>query len=242
VVIGASRAARFWPDDEAVGRRLWFTTPDGTAQPFVVVGIVNDLPESRPGLEPRDAYLPFAHRPSISPVGVVARAGDDGGQLAARIRQAFRTELPETGFLSVRSIRQELDERLASASVSARAYSVLGLLVFLIAMGGLCGLSAHLAAVRRREIGIRRALGATPAMLCRMLHSEHAYILTKGVAIGCLAGVCIASLLLRSHPTLRLFDPVGITAVAGVLYVAGLVGAVAPFLRTMREGTVQLKE
>jgi len=61
-------------------------------------------------------------------------------------------------------MREELDEQLGAATFWARMYGAIGVLVFIVAMGGLYGLSAHLAALRQREIGIRRALGATTTM------------------------------------------------------------------------------
>jgi hypothetical protein len=241
-IVGATTADRFWPGDDAIGKRLWFTTQDGAARPFVVVGVAEDLPRRDDWREPRDAYLPLAHRPAYAAVGIVARASEDGARLADRLRDVYRADLPGTGLLSVRSMRAELDDRLAAASFSARSYSLLGVLVFIVALGGLYGLSAHLAALRRREIGIRRALGATTVMLCRMLHGEQRRMLVLGVGVGCLAGLFVASLLLRHFPTLRLFDPITLAAVAAALYAAGLAGALAPFVRTMRSATMTLRD
>ena len=242
-IVGVSTATSFWPGDDAVGKRLWFTGRDGVARPFVVIGVAEDLPRhAGDRREPRDDYLPLAHRPAYEPVGIVARASEDGIRLAERLREAYRERLPDTGLLHVRSMREELDDRLAAASFSARIYSLLGVLVFIVAMGGLYGLSAQLAALRRREIGIRRALGATTVMLCRMLHGEHSRMLALGVGSGCLAGLFVASLLLRYFPTLRLWDPAAVVAVAGALYAAGLSGALAPFVRAMGSATMTLRD
>ncbi len=242
-VVSAMAAAQLWPGDEAVGRRLRFTRRDSDNQMFIVVGVVEDV---APMLGHRralgDIYVPFAHRPASRAVGIVARANDDGAQLAARVRDAYRTELPDTGFLHVRSMREELDELLGAATFWARMYGTVGVLVFIVAMGGLYGLSAHLAALRRREIGIRRALGATTTTLCRMLHHEHSRMLATGVGIGCLGGLFLASLILRYFPTLRLWDPLSLALVAATLYAVGLTGALAPFVRTMRSAVVQLRE
>lgn len=242
-IVSATAAARLWPNADIVGRRLWRRQSDGSSRSFVVIGVTTDIPPtSGERLEPRDIYLPVAHRPSWQSVGIVARASDDGVQLAARVRDAYRAQLPDTGFLHVRSMRQDLDDRLSAASFWARTYGVLGLLVAIVAMGGLYGLSAHLAILRRREIGIRKALGATTTMLCRMLHHEHSRMLARGVGIGCAGGLFLASLLLRYFRTLQLWDPASLVLVAGTLYLAGLIGALAPFVGTMRDATVSLKD
>lgn len=246
-VVSTTAAARLWPDLDPLSRRLWIPKDDGTREAFVVVGVADDAPMSElerrgPRDEARDVYLPLVHRrPGWRPVGILARSHDDGSRLAERIRGAYRLQLPETGLLSVRSVREELDTRLEGAAFSARAYSVIGGLVFIVAMGGLYGLSAHLAALRRREIGIRRALGATPVMLCRMLHTEHRRMLGLGVGIGTLAGIFLASLILRWFPTLDLWDPWSLIVVASTLYAAGLAGALLPFVRAMRDTTIALR-
>jgi hypothetical protein len=90
-------------------------------------------------------------------------------------------------------------------------------------------------------MGIRRALGATPGMLCRMLHAEHRRMLGLGVGIGAMAGIFLASLILRWFPTLDLWDPWSLIVVATTLYAAGLAGALLPFLRTMRSATIALR-
>ena len=124
----------------------------------------------------------------------------------------------------------------------ARILVVLGLIVFLVAMGGLYGLMSYLAAMRQREIGIRKALGATTAALCRMLAHESSRMLVTGIALGVLGGLCLGSFWVRPGTTFRLIDPVAIATVGCGLYLAGLFGAIAPFVRTMREATVRLKD
>jgi putative ABC transport system permease protein len=246
-VVSTTAATRLWPDLDPLGRRLWVRQDDGTREAFVVVGIAGDAPlsdaERRGGRrEARDVYFPLLHRREWRPVGILARShDDDGGRLAERLRDAYRLQLPDTGLLSVRSVREELDSRLESAAFSARAYSTIGGLVFIVALGGLYGLSAHLASLRRREMGIRRALGATPVMLCRMLHAEHRRMLGLGVGIGALGGIFLASLILPWFPTLDLWDPWSLIVVASTLYAAGLAGALLPFIRTMRSAAIALR-
>ena len=242
-VVSAVAAARLWPESDALGRRLRFTRHDSDGPLFIVVGIVDDE-ATAPGArrELGDIYVPFAHRPASSPVGIILRGSGDSVQLAERARESYRTQLPDTGFLHVRSMREEFAERLGAATFWGRMYGLLGVLVLIVAMGGLYGLSAHLAALRRREIGIRRALGATTTTLCRMLHHEHSRMLAMGVGSGCLAGLFFASLILRYFPTLSLWDPIALGVVASTLYVAGLAGALAPFMRTMRAASIALKD
>jgi putative ABC transport system permease protein len=115
------------------------------------------------------------------------------------------------------------------------------LIVFVVAMGGLYGLMSYLATMRRREMGIRKALGATSMALCRMLVRESSSMLGAGVGLGLLGGLMIGSFFVRNS-NFRLLDPVAIAGVAVFLYAAGLVGAMAPYVRTMREVTARLRD
>ena len=66
-------------------------------------------------------------------------------------------------------------------------------------------------------------------------------MLGLGVGIGALAGIFLASLVLRWFRTLDLWDPWSLVVVASTLYAAGLAGALLPFLRTMRSATIALR-
>lgn len=209
-----------------------------------VIGVVTDV-EVRPGRsvdEPRAVYLPLAHRNRRSNVALVARSVTDAGPLADQLRTSLQHAVPDTGFLSVRTLEQEFYERTAPPPSLPRVFGVLGFIVFAVAIGGLYGLMSYLAAMRRREMGIRKALGATTLALCRMLAHESSRMLIAGVVIGIVGGLFLGSLWIRPGSTFRLLDPVAIFSVAGFLYLAGLVGAIAPFVRTMRARTVSLKD
>src|SRR5690606_25527461 len=103
------------------------------------------------------------------------------------------------GLLSVRTLQAELYERSAPPSFYPRVLTALGLLVFIVAMGGLYGLMSYLAVMRRREIGIRRALGATSLTLCRMLTHETSTVLLIGLGLGLVTAVAIGMLFVTEH-------------------------------------------
>ena len=242
-VVSRAAAARFWPGMDPIGRRLWLRRQDQSRLELVVIGEAADVESDglRRGPETPDVYLPLSHRDERSRVGLLASGVRGNAPLGQLLEASLQRALPETALLSVRSLEQELYERFAPPPFIPRILAVLGLIVFVVAIGGLYGLMSYLATARRREIGIRKALGATTAMLCRMLAGESSRILVAGVAIGILGGLFLGALFLSRVEAFRLFDPVAIFAVAGALYVAGLIGAIAPFVRAMRDRTVQLR-
>lgn len=242
-VVSATAAARLWPDADAMGQQFRFVGPQGKGTLFTVVGIVDDLsPSSRERTHFGELYVPLGFRPVGLPVGIVSVTDSGGTPLTDRLRNVFREHLPETGILHVRTMRDELTAQRTGETFWSRAYGTIGILVFIVALGGLYSLSAHLAVLRRREIAIRRALGATPLMLCGMLHREHRRMLVTGIGVGCLGGLLIAWLMANYFPTIRVWDPITIVAVAATLYLTGLAGALLPFVGAMRDPVVRLRD
>ena len=251
-VVSDTAARKFWPSMDPIGRRMWVQRTRETALEILVIGVVTDSPWRSGARATRreDVYLPFAHRPDdlafsrrldISGAALITLGDGDADRRLDLFRSSLQRAFPDTGFVSVRTTRQEMAERLAPPTPIARVVGVLGLIVFVVAMGGLYGLMSYLATMRRREMGIRKALGATSMALCRMLVRESTPMLGAGVGIGLLGGLMIGSFFVRSS-NFRLLDPVAIAGVAAFLYAVGLVGATAPYLRTLREVTARLRD
>ncbi len=244
-IVSETAARRFWPTLDPIGRRLEIAR--GAERPLeaLVIGVVSDgeveSGSHDRGAEPRDVYLPITFRPRGKSVALLMRADHDAGVLADRLRLSLQQALPDVGFLSIQSLAQNLYERHAPPPYLTRIFWTLGLLVFAVAIGGLYALMSYLAAMRRREFGVRKALGATTATLCRMLVRESSRVLVPGALVGIAGGLLLGSFLV-GHTTFRLVDPAAIVAVAGFIYVTGLACAIAPFVRTMLERNVALRE
>jgi len=251
-LLSETAARRFWPGLDPIGRRIGVQQTSETRLDVLVIGVVADAAGLSGAREstPEDVYLPFAHRPNdvgvalrpnTSSLALVTIGDGDADRRLDLFRSVLQQAFPDTGFVSIRTLRQEIAQRSAAPVSIGRVIGVLGLIVFIVAMGGLYGLMSYLATMRRREIGIRKALGATSAALCKMLVRESAPMLGAGVGLGLIAGLMIGSLFVRS-PNFRLLDPVAIAGVAVFLYAAGLVGAIAPYVRTLREVGARLRD
>ena len=250
-LVSDTAARRFWPHLEPIGRRIWVEQRGKTALEALVIGVVADSPGTPSVRETRqDVYLPFTHSPDDGPLArhsdtsraalVILGDGDANHRLDL-FRSSLQRAFPDTGFVSVRTLRQEILERSRPPASTARVIGLLGLIVFVVAMGGLYGLMSYLATMRRREMGIRRALGASGMALARMLVRESSPMLGAGIGLGLLGGLMIGSFFVRS-PNFRLLDPVAIAGVAVFLYAAGLVGATAPYVRTVRQAALRLRD
>jgi ABC-type antimicrobial peptide transport system permease subunit len=189
----------------------------------------------------RDIFLPFGSWADSS-VGVIAR-GDGPAQTAADILRATAVRLePPVGLLSVRTLDDELAGTVAAARLMGQVLAGLGLIGLFIAMAGLYGITAQLATQRRKELGIRKALGATDSALCSMLIRESAVTLLLGIVPGLLLGQLTAWSLRHSFPTLEPFDWMALTLVPLVVFLAGVSSALLPFLQVLRNSYAPLRE
>jgi putative ABC transport system permease protein len=241
-VISESVAATFWPGRDPLGRSLWFPTAAGPGEPIQVIGVVRDaqVDASDPSLR-RDVFLPVGFRTEPS-VAIVARGvGPATAALDTLRASAVRME-PHVGLLSSRTLEEELAGSVGAARLMGEVLGTLGLIGLFIAVAGLYGVTAQLAAQRRREIGIRKALGASNMKLCTMLMAESVRTLVLGIVPGILLGQLVAVSLRRSFPNLEPLDGEAFVGVSVVLLVTCLLGAVVPFWRTIRDSWAPLRE
>jgi predicted permease len=209
-----------------IQQRPSFTVDDGMSGPLVSLPLV-----LIPAAQTTDAYFRTAHI-WFSPVWTI-RARDAGGGAAA-LRQAIAGADPQLPISGVRN----MSDVMADATTEQRLLMTLvallaGAAVFLAAIG-VYGVIAHSVAERRREFGIRIALGATPGRAVRAVTRGGILLAAAGSAGGVLLSIPAASLvrsfLWRVDPA----DPVTYAGVGVVLLVVATAASVLPALTLLR--------
>jgi len=247
VVINESLAARLWPEGDPLGKRL--TTggfnhpqdgrPRGDARlivrldpiepgSHVVVGVVRDAPYA----DLRHQHEPFLFRPGRAPTILVRTSGPAvalARSAAAAVKQLDANLIVEA---ALPAGRVEQDREAGRRLISAAAG--IGGLALLIALGGVAAIASHSVALRKREIGIRMALGARRADAVALI-VRHA--LTP-VAIGAIAGLAIAALgsrvLVSQLYGVSPLDPASFAGAAAFLLSAAAAAAWLPARRAAR--------
>jgi predicted permease len=221
VIVSASAAARYWPGRSAIGQRLVVATQRNPPAPTelrwqTVVGVAGDV-RYRGLLDPRlDIYLPAAQS-TMRVKDVVLRATGDPELAIARIRAMARELDPGVFIGDVVSMRDVLARESAPWRFAMRLLTFFGGLAAVLATVGLVGVVWLIVAMRRRELGVRAALGATPARLRTQVLADAAW--TAGVAtlaglLGALAlGRAVAGFLVgtTAHDALSLIAAVTVT-------------------------------
>ena len=221
-VVSQSFAEARWPGREAVGRFIQFGNMDGDPRGFRVVGVVGDVRELSPEAPPGPLfYVDYRQRPGHgSRVSlVVDGGGPDLGVTAQRIARELEPAAP----LQVRMVADTFDAALSGRRFNLLLIAVFGATALGLAVLGTYGLISYLVAQRRREIGIRLALGADTSSVVWLVARRAALLALAGVVIGCGAALLLRQLvdglLFSVSPT----DPA--TLAGAILVTAGAVVA-----------------
>ena len=233
VVVNQTLARRYWPDGSAVGRFLRLNGPEGP--PLEIVGIAQD--GKYRGLDEAQQpylYLPLAQDYRADATLVVRAEGEPRALLPA-LREAVRALDPEMPLYDVKTLEELLAGRALLTPRFGTAFAAtFAALALVLAMVGLYGVVAYGVASRAREIGIRLALGASPARLRGMVLAEGARLCLAGAALGLLAALALSRLFASLLFGVSAVDPATFAAVPAGLVLAALLAAYLPSRRATR--------
>ena len=237
VVINDATARRFWPGQNPVNKVIHLGG-DASAPAATIVGVVGDvrqrdLTTALATSEP-DVYFPLAQRTPGS-VDVVLRAAQSPEMLAGGVRRVLASLDPTIPLFGVERLEELLARQTAPSRFASTVLGVFGLAALLLTGIGLYGVLAFIVALRRREIGIRMALGASHERVARSVVWQGMRV----IGIGLVAGSVTAWVLTRWIAS-QLF---GITAHDPAVFVAApltllLVATVASWLPARRAAEV----
>jgi predicted permease len=236
-------AQHFWPGQDAVGKRLYQSddinnigkiTPD--TRFFVVVGILRnvELTSLTPSLAPVGVYyFPYTQEPSSSLV-ITVRAERNANALEGAIRNTIAAIDREIPVFNAQTMEERLDSALVPRRVPMLIGAVFGLVALFLAAVGIYGVLAYQVSQRRREIGIRMALGSTTGSILGLVVRDGLTITAIGLAVG-LAGLVALTRLIRGLLYgVRPADPVVILVVALLLAVVAMIATLIPARRAAR--------
>jgi predicted permease len=242
VIVNESLARRYWPDTNPVGQRMLvgaFKGQTRSGQPpvaFEIVGVVGDIRERGPALPVRRTmYLPAEPSAGASTF-VLAGARVS----AAEIRAAVTRTDARLPFPAIESLDDRLGARLAADQFLANLMMTFAGVTMGITAIGIYGVVSLVVRSRRRDLGIRLALGAAPRRVVRQVTCDGFLPVAIGLAIG-LVGASQASTILASrlHDTSPT-DPRAFAAVAVVLLVTGALASWLPARRVARIDAVEV--
>jgi predicted permease len=234
VIINQSMAKKYWPNEDAVGKRFTFSDTPKEEDWFRIVGIVGDVKDtpSSPSAEPA-FWWAHLQQPN-SDMTVVIRANSDPRMLVDALRDQVKKLDPSLAVANVRLMDQVADESIATPRF---AFSLVGLfagLAIILAAIGTYGVISYSVSQRIPEFGLRLALGAPPRDVLRMVLAQAARLAVTGAVVGVVVALALARVLRSMMYNVSPGDPVTFVSVSLMVIAIALVACYLPARRAAK--------
>ena len=234
VIVNEALAQRYWPADNALGKRIALNNPAGPPRWRMIVGIVGDIRHR--GLdEPArpEFYLPHAQEPY--PLMVLAvRSARISSDLVSAIREKIHSLNPSLPLAKVRTLKRIVADSTAPRRLIVVLVGTFASVAVLLTSVGFYGVMSYLVLERKQEIAVRMALGAQPRSIFWLLAAPSFRLLLLGTAVGLLAAACTSPLLIPLLYDVAPFDPGTVLYVLAFLVMATLLATYIPIRRATR--------
>ena len=234
VIVNETLAARLWPGEQAIGKRLVMPGQKTTVR--TVVGVARDS-KYLAAFEGQMPYLywPMTQDPSSLRSVHVRVTGSPSAFLPALAREVHALD-PEVPLADVLTMREALDGSMGVLMfrLGAMQAATMGGLGLLLAMIGVYGVVSYSATQRTREIGIRLALGAPPRAIGRLVIGQGAGLVAGGIIAGLAAAALVSRALSRFFYFVGATDAPTFAGVTLLLAIIALVACYLPARRAMR--------
>ncbi len=238
-VISQRMAARYWPNEDAIGRRVRSLGSSGPDPWRTVIGVVGDVHEAEDPYE--TWYVPYAQDAAGALAGnlvFVARVRGDG-VTEDRVRRTVASVDPTLAVGDVFPATLVHAESIAGERFTTRLIGAFALAGLLMAAIGIYGVLAYTVARRTREIGVQLALGASPGAILRTVLRYGSTLVAVGLVLGILGAFSMIRVLRSAVPELSVVDPTTMAIAIAVLTAVALLASYVPARRAMRADPIQ---
>ncbi len=235
VLVNQTMARTFWKGESPIGRRV---RPGGPDTPWMtIVGVVRDVKQG--GLEAKTGtelffnleQLPRVAGFAYSQMNIVMRTTLPLSSISSQVQQAVAAMDPTLPIIKLQTMDDVFSESTARPRFLAQLLGGFALLALVLAAIGTYGILSYLVTERRREIGIRMALGANRGSVLGMVMGQGMLLAVAGVVIGVVGALGVnqvmATLLFGIEPT----DPATIAGVVGAIAAVALLACYLPARR-----------
>jgi FtsX-like permease family len=244
-VLNSAAAKLYWPHESAIGKRITVRRSSqaradfGQPLPGVVIGVVNDVHQFAQDVVPiPEIYVPYTLE--TWPWGNLVVRALDGARSIPALRDAVAAVDPRlvqkgaAGAASFGLVESAIQSRLEPRKLSLSLISAFGACALVLAAVGLYGIVAYGVTQRTRELGVRKALGATDRMIASLVLRESLQLTAIGIVVGCIGAWegarLIHDLLFETRPS----DPTVYAPTVVMLVGISLLAAYIPARRATR--------
>jgi predicted permease len=236
VIVHEATARRYWPGEDAVGKRLKYGNVDQFAE---VVGVVRNARDKGLTADPRPAiYAPLLQQyaPDMT---LHVRTATGAETLLDALRREVQTLDAQLPVYNLKTLAEQKDGSLYTERMAAVLLTLFGLLALLLAVIGLYGVLSYAVTQRTRELGIRLALGAEPRDVLRLVISQGMRLTFIGLLLGLTASFALTRVLAKFLFGVSATDPTTFGLIALLLAAVAFVACWVPARRAARVDPLQ---
>ena len=250
VMINKTMAHRYWPNEDAVGKRMkpqfpaarvpW--RPESSNTWLEIVGVVGDVKEEAltDQTEP-EMYVPYLQNPS-SLMNLLVRSTSDPLRLAAGLRNQVLAVDRDQPVYNINTMENVFSQSLAEPKTIASLLATFAALALILATLGVYSVISYSVAQRTHEIGIRMAIGAQHQHVVRMIVAEGLKLVLMGVAIGVATAFGVTRVLSNLLFGVTATDPPIFVVVPLMLVAVAILASYFPARRALRvDPTIALR-
>jgi putative ABC transport system permease protein len=236
VVVNEALVRRYYPDEDPLGKPIYLGAPDNRLfEQGTIVGVVSDTRDAGLGADPLPTvYIPLAVMPAWPSMSYVVRTAGDPRAVLAAARAVIREIDPALPVRDVRTMEQVLGTALAPARWSSALLLTFAGVALVIAVLGVFGVLSFVVTQRTRELGIRIALGATPARVRWLVVARGLALTLSGLLLGGVGAVWLTRFMGALLYGVTATDAMTYAGVAAVLVVASVLASYLPARRATR--------
>jgi len=246
-IVSESLARKFFPGQDPIGKQTHdFIERRGLKRTFyTIVGVVPDAahnsPES-PGVQ-FEIYYPYTQqRSDLSPVNdatLVLSVDGDTNAAIPLIRKTVASVDPDLPFSNIATLGELVEKSFATRHLSMLVVSLFSGAALLLAAVGLYGVLSYSVSQRKRELGIRVAVGATASNIFRLVVTQGLLIGAIGLAVGLVGALILAQFIQAALYRVPSTDPPTLIDAGAVLWLTAVMACLFPAMRAMQIDPIQ---
>jgi putative ABC transport system permease protein len=234
VIINETMARRFWQDDSPVGRRIKYGRQDSEAPWMTIVGVVGDTRRTGYEADVRpETYLPQSQGTEFAMTLVVRTAGEPADALPS-LRRVVRELDSSIALQTPGPLADQIDEMLAQRRLNTILLAAFAVVAATLSGVGIYGVIANSVERRRRELGVRLALGSSSWGILGLVLREGVSLAMAGLVLGLLGAVALSRSLVSLLYDVSATDPATFGVIALLALLVAATACLVPALRAIR--------
>jgi len=230
-IINEAMAQRYWPGENAVGRKFKLFGEDTFRE---IIGVAGNTNLNNIGEQPQPClYLSLLQDYSTS-VNLFVRTQGDPQAMVSAVQNQVRQLDSNLLLFEIQTLNERLDRALWATRAGASLFAALGALALVLAGVGLYGVMSYLSSRRTSEIGLRMALGAQKRDVLKLVFREGGILVISGIVIGMVAAVISMRLVTGLLFGVSSFDPRTFALSTLILVAAAFVAILIPARKATR--------